>query len=164
MKRNMYDKNNFSSMAPNTTSHHKEYRRGITLLLVILVLASLMTISIGIFNVAFTELRIAGDLAGSYKALNAADQGMEYMTYVHLVKDAGWQVNPAFCPVPGVACTHPPDTWYLPNGVCSTGGSYTVTMQSDGIDTVTITSTGSTDCGVANVRTVKRAFSSSWHF
>jgi len=141
---------------------HKEYRRGITLLLVILVLASLMTISIGIFNVAFTELRIAGDLAGSYKALNAADQGMEYMTYVHLVKDAGWQVNPAFCPPVGL-CVHSQDSWFLPNGVCSTGGSYTVTMQSDGVDTVTITSTGSTDCA-DNVRTVKRAFSSSWHF
>jgi hypothetical protein len=57
-------------------------RRGITLLLVILILSSLFSISIGIFNVVFGELRISGEINDSFIALYAADQGAERHLYI----------------------------------------------------------------------------------
>lgn len=56
----------------------KKQQRGITLLLVILVMSGLMTVSIGIFNVSFNELRISGELTSSFRAFYAADRLFEY--------------------------------------------------------------------------------------
>ena len=56
-------------------------KSGITLLLVILVLASIMMISFGIFNIILTELQVSGELSRSFRALYTSDQGLEYMLY-----------------------------------------------------------------------------------
>ena len=72
-------------------------KRGITLLLVILVMASLMTISLGIFNVSIIELQIAGDVTSSFRALYAADTANEIMQYEYTTKLKGttWEDNPS---------------------------------------------------------------------
>lgn len=51
------------------------------MLLVIVILSALLSISIGIFNVIFGELRISGEVADSFIALYAADRGMERTLY-----------------------------------------------------------------------------------
>lgn len=54
---------------------------GITLLLVILVISAILAISIGIFNLVFTEIRISGEMADSFIAFYAGDQGVENLLY-----------------------------------------------------------------------------------
>lgn len=54
---------------------------GITLLLVMVILSALLSISIGIFNVVFGQIKISGDLADSFIAFYAADQAIEKMLY-----------------------------------------------------------------------------------
>ena len=56
-------------------------REGITLLLVIVLLSAILSISIGIFNVVIGELRISGEASDSFRALYAADQGIERTLY-----------------------------------------------------------------------------------
>ena len=60
---------------------HKSRRaprdKGITLLLVMVVLSAILSISVGVFNVLFNQLLISGEIDNSYKALYAADEGIE---------------------------------------------------------------------------------------
>ena len=58
------------------------YKKGITLLLVIVILSALVSISIGIFNVVFGEILISGELADSYKAFYAADRAIDKFLYL----------------------------------------------------------------------------------
>ena len=54
---------------------------GITLLLIVVLLSAILSISIGIFNIMFSQIIISGDLVDSSKALYAADQGIEKILY-----------------------------------------------------------------------------------
>lgn len=57
-------------------------KKGITLLLVVVILSALLSISIGIFNVVFGELLISGEIADSFVAYYAADEGAEKNLYL----------------------------------------------------------------------------------
>lgn len=66
----------------HVSSFRFQSTRGITLLLVVLVLSALLSISLGIFNSVFTEFRISGEIADSFTALYAADQAVERALYL----------------------------------------------------------------------------------
>src|SRR3989338_10000544 len=53
-------------------------KQGITLLLVVVLLSAILSISIGIFNVVYGEFRISGEVADSFRALYAADEGIAH--------------------------------------------------------------------------------------
>lgn len=55
--------------------------RGITLLLMVVILSALLSVSIGIFNVVLGQLQISGEAADSFIALYATDQGAERVLY-----------------------------------------------------------------------------------
>ncbi len=55
--------------------------QGITLLLVVVLLSALLTISVGIFNVVFGQILISGEVSDSFRALYAADEGLEKLLY-----------------------------------------------------------------------------------
>lgn len=55
--------------------------RGITLLLVVVLLSAILAISLGIFNVIFGQLQISGEVGDSFQALNAAERGIERTLY-----------------------------------------------------------------------------------
>lgn len=56
-------------------------QRGITLLLVMVLLSAILSISVGIFNVVVGEFRISGEVSDSFQAFYAADQGAERAYY-----------------------------------------------------------------------------------
>ncbi len=57
------------------------YQKGITLLLVIVILSAILSISIGIFNVIFGQILLSGEIGDSFRAFYAADQGVERMLW-----------------------------------------------------------------------------------
>ncbi|OHA01192.1 MAG: hypothetical protein A3H71_03035 [Candidatus Sungbacteria bacterium RIFCSPLOWO2_02_FULL_48_13b] len=148
-----------------------ERNSGITLLLVILVLSALMTISLGIFNLIFTELRISGELSSSFRALYAADQGMDFMFY-RLKTDpayAGWpdlDIGSCFVGIKDAdgSCSTL-DTWKIISATCFSGyGDYNAAANYDGTsgsDIITISSTGHSDCS-GGLNNVSRKFQSTY--
>lgn len=60
---------------------HLYGQRGITLLLVMVLLSAILSISVGIFNVVVGEFRISGEVSDSFHAFYAADQGAERTYY-----------------------------------------------------------------------------------
>lgn len=87
--------------------------KGITLLLVILVLSALLAISIGIFNLVFGEFRISGEISDSFVAFYAADRGMEKLLYMDRVAD-----NVPGCGGSGACQWGPTGPYSLENGAC----------------------------------------------
>ena len=59
---------------------------GITLLLVMIILSALLSISIGIFNIVFGQIKISGDLADSFVAFYAADQAIENILLMNPIR------------------------------------------------------------------------------
>ena len=59
--------------------------RGVTLLLVVVVLSAVLTISVGIANIIFGQLKISGDSGDSFRAFLAADRAIEKKLYEVLV-------------------------------------------------------------------------------
>jgi len=55
--------------------------KGVSLLLVVVILSALMSTSIGIFNVVFGQIKISGEISDSFYAFYAADQGLERTLY-----------------------------------------------------------------------------------
>lgn len=56
-------------------------KKGITLLLVIVILSAILSISLGIFSITLGEIKISGEIGNSFHAFYAADQGIERMLY-----------------------------------------------------------------------------------
>lgn len=54
---------------------------GVTLLFVVVVVAAFLSISLGIFTVIYGELRLAGEMSDSFRALYATDEAMEWLLY-----------------------------------------------------------------------------------
>lgn len=149
--------------------HHvsvfKEMSEGMTLLLVILVLSALMTISLGIFNVIFIELRISGELTNSFQALYAADELMELAFY----KDRN-QNSACAAPSPDgntacyIACTAGflncrGATQSFPQ-LASKACARVSVIKFNGLTTVR--AIGQYDCGTDSFRVVRRAFEVSY--
>lgn len=118
--------------------------QGITLLLVVAILSSLLSISLGIFNIIFGQIRISGEIADSFVSFYAADQGIEKILY----RDRQLK---EICPVPSMSC-------YTETGSAAfSGGCYDITVNKVGVDTQ-IKVLGQYRCGTNPSRVVKRGF------
>ena len=131
-------------------------QRGITLFLVILVLTSLLSISLGIFTVVFSQLRLSGEIADSFVALYAADEAIERGLYLDRNQPA-----PLCTPVVGVGCLYVGSQVQLSNGSCYIlKVDKTVTANPYTFD-VNIRATGEYRCG-GGITSVKRALQTSY--
>ncbi len=122
-------------------------RAGVTLLLVVLVLSALLSVSLGIIDVVIGEFRISGEIADSFTALYAADEGTEKILYDD-------RVGASLCPRSDT-CAYGPVTTTLENGAC-----YTLRLTRGGGNTVVV-STGEYRCG-SPALSVKRAFEATY--
>ena len=120
-------------------------QEGITLLLVVVLLSAILSIGVGIFNVVYGELRISGETADSFRALYAADEGIERTLY----RD---RQSRALCViVQGVEC------FVAANVPVLSGGRYSVRVSKVGGSTA-VTVAGQSREGVDAARVVKRGF------
>lgn len=122
---------------------------GITLLLVIVLLSAILSISMGIFNVVIGELRISGEASDSFRALYAADQGIERTLYQDRQQEALCTV------VQGEDC-FVAEGVVVPSDAC-----YTVRF-SKGASATTIVIAGQYRCGSNPSRVVKRGFRTTY--
>lgn len=136
--------------APLTSPHS-----GQILLLVILLLSAILSISLSIFNTVFAELQISGEMSNSFKALYAADEGMEKLSYDDRVTNS----------VPGCSgaspCTYPASGGLvqlpeLPSGACAR-----VRLVRLGGGATTITSVGEYRCASPEL-VLKRALQATY--
>ena len=121
------------------------HRRGITLLLLIVLLSAILSISIGIFNVVIGEFRISGEASDSFRALYAADQGIERTLYQDRQQSALCAVAPG------------PDCFVAQEVMVPSEACYTVKV-SKGAAATTIVIAGQYRCGSSPSRVVKRGF------
>ena len=119
-------------------------REGITLLLVVALLSAILSISVGIFNVVIGEFRISGEITDSFRALYAADEGIERTLY----RD---RIVRAICT--GVQGT---DCFVATDMPVKSGACYTVQVSKTPKTQITIA--GQYRCGVNPTRVVKRGF------
>jgi len=70
-------------------------RRGVTLLLVVLILSIILSVSIGIFGVVYSETKISGEIGNSFNALYLSDEAMERVLYEDRVADWASGLEPA---------------------------------------------------------------------
>ena len=135
----------------------KGRQRGITLLLVILVLSAVLSISIGIFAVVYGELRISGEISDSFVALYGADAGLEKLSYETFAHDN-------ICPGsddPPCSATFAPPTISYPNTLACL---VRLLVKRTGLS-VTITSVASYNrqaCTAQSPNAVIRAFSATF--
>ena len=120
-------------------------REGITLLLVVVLLSAILSISIGIFNVVYGEFRISGEVADSFRALYAADEGIERTLYLDR------QDNAICTVVQGRDCFVATD---IP---VRSGGQYSVRVSKEGGVTAVVVA-GQNREGANAARVVKRGF------
>lgn len=71
------------------------HKKGITLLIAVLVASIALAIGLGIFDIFFRELRISRGLLPSFVAFYAADAGVECALYYHIDIVNGSLFNPA---------------------------------------------------------------------
>lgn len=117
----------------------KAAQEGITILLVLLITAGLLTISTGVFNFLISELRISGELADSFYAIYASDEGLERALYDERIQ--------GLYPNPGT---------YTIQATRSDGSCYTVTITKDATLT-RIKSIGKYQCSGSITRQLQRS-------
>ncbi len=123
-------------------------QEGVTLLLVIVIVSALLSISVGIFNVVYGQIKISGEINDSFLAIYAADQGMERIFYRDRVN------RETLCAISGPNCFT--ESASVPSGAC-----YTVQFSKVGPDT-TVVSTGQFRCGINPNRVVKRGLEATY--
>lgn len=128
-----------------------KHNRGVTLLLVIVILSALLSISTGIFNVVFGELMISGEISESYVAFYAADRAIDKFLYLDRSRGRGLSDGAE----------------ENTTSLSSSNGCYVVRMIKSDISAqcqvsdpaiACIKSIGSSRCGVSSSRLVKRGF------
>lgn len=122
------------------------------MLLVIAILSSIMAISIGIFNIIYGQIRISGEIADSFLAFYAADQGIERMLYLDRITNIGNQYG--ICPASGVIC-------YQEIGTAAvSGGCYDISVSKTAAPNITteLKVLGQYQCGATPYRIIKRGF------
>jgi hypothetical protein len=126
----------------------KNETEGISLLLVVVLLSALLSISIGIFNLVFGQIKISGELADSFIAFYAGDQAIERILYRDRIQEE-------LCPLGGIAChiEGPTDI--------ASGGCFAAIVSKESGITEIITS-GQYRCGANASRIVKRGFQVSY--
>ena len=114
------------------------------MLLVVVLISAMLSISIGIFNAVFGQIRLSGEVTDSLIAFFSADQGIEKILYRDRILNE-------ICPVPGNNC-------FIegPTNVAS-GGCYTIRVSKTGGATEIIAA-GQYRCGENISRVVKRGF------
>ncbi|MDO8500167.1 MAG: hypothetical protein Q7S66_05975 [bacterium] len=138
---------------------HSEFgisQRGITLLLVILILSSLLSISLGIFNAIFSELRLSGEIANSFTALYAADEAIERGLYLDRK-----QATTLCVPIVGVGCQYIGSQVQLSNGSCYRLRVDKKVTSSEYTFDVDLRASGEFRCG-GDAFSVKRALQTSY--
>lgn len=121
-----------------------------TLLLVVLLLAAFLSIAAGIFQIAFTEYRLSGELSDSFRALYAADEGIERLFFYDRVLDSALGCS-------GITECHPaPQSIDFGNGVCL---ELQLSRETSAI--TTLTAIGEFRCGGSPI-TVRRALEATY--
>lgn len=141
-------------------TNYKSPDRGIVLLMVLLILSSLLSISIGIFNLTIGEIRASGEITDSFVAFYAADEGIEKTLYLDRVSQNIVCVNAQGNPVNGQDC-------YVDNQILQnqSGFNIKVSKTPNKIEIKAIGqyqcpgTVGSGMCGIDTFRVVKRGFS-----
>lgn len=125
-------------------NHKSQTRQGTSLLLVVVLLSAILSISLGIFNVVFGQIKLSGEVANSFVAFFSADQGVEKILYRDRVLEN-------ICGIPGIFCfaEGPTDV--------SSGGCYNILVSKIGGNTEIVT-VGQSRCGLNPPRVVKRGF------
>ena len=100
------------------------------MLLVVAILSAIMSISLGIFNIIFDQVRISGEIADSFLSFYSADEGIEktlYLDRITYINNAADDYPYGLCGKnPGISCYTTPAP---PAGTLATvGGCYQVTM------------------------------------
>ena len=132
------------------TIFSRERQRGVTMLLVAVIVSALLSISVGIFNVIYGQIRISGDINDSFLSFYAADQGMEKTFY----RD---RVLQEICAVPGCNC------FTDLNVAVTSGACYTaVVSRNCGGGSTDVVSTGQYQCTASPNRVIKRGFQASY--
>ncbi len=134
---------------------------GMTLLLVVPLLAAILSISIGIFTLTFGEIRISGEIEDSFLAVYAADQGLERGLYLDFTKGT-INCSGANCYV---------ENWILPATTGASPSGYTMRISKTGsVTAMTIvgqyrcpgTVGQGVACGTDTLRIVQRGFEVSY--
>ena len=120
-------------------------QEGITLLLVIVLLSAILSISVGIFNIVNGELQISGETSDSFRALYAADEGIERVLYRDRQQEAVCSDAPG------------PDCFVARDVAVRSGACYTARISKVG-DTTKVIIAGQYRCGENPGRVVKRGF------
>lgn len=148
----------FRNRSQKPSSARPNPRAGVALLLVMSILAALSSISFAMFNIAFSQIQIAGELSDSFVAFYAADEGIERLLYED-------RVNPAnLCSGFGSPCYRDPALPTLPfqSSNAFDGGCYyaelSKTDSGGGVAENTLEVTGQSVCGAGASRFVRRAF------
>lgn len=131
--------------------------KGITLLLVVVILSALLSISVGVFNVVYGEILISGEIADSYRAFYAADRAVDKFLYLdrspnnpNQVPQDGDSENTIFT-VPDSSACYEVRIFKTPASILANCGVPA------GVG-VCIKSFGQFRCGVNPVRLVRRGF------
>ncbi|MDP3710122.1 MAG: hypothetical protein Q8R29_00135 [bacterium] len=129
-----------------------ESKKGITMLLVVTILSSIMAIGLGIFNVIFGQIRISGEIADSFLAFYSADQGIEKTLYLDRITYVGNTYGVCIS-TPGIPC-------YTETGVsASSGGCYDLSVsKTTSPATTEIKVLGQYRCGTNPSRIIRRGF------
>ncbi|MBI3420804.1 MAG: hypothetical protein HY006_01965 [Candidatus Sungbacteria bacterium] len=125
---------------PHSIPRVRNKRRGVTLLLVVIILTSIFAISLGIFEVFLGQVIISGQLESSFIALYGADQGIERTLY----RDRDPNIGP------------------LANGATETrdvesGGCYLVSVTKTSITQIDSRGQNTPSCPIVTARTTVRA-------
>lgn len=128
----------------NTTVNQE---RGITLLLVVVILSAILSIGIGIFNVILGQILLTGEVGDSFRALYASDQGIERTLYRD--RSSGSPLADG--------SSENSTTAGLSGGALSLNSCYFMTVSKSGGIT-TIRANGEYPCGGTGSRFLKRGF------
>lgn len=125
--------------------------KGITLLLVVVILSALSSVSLGIFNIIYGQIKISGEIADSATAFYSAEQGVEKTLYLDRTS---YKTNPyGICgSTPGFPCYSESQTESV------SGGCYDLAVNKDAGGTTDIKVLGQYRCGINPLRVVKRGF------
>ncbi len=132
--------------------------KGVALLLVIPVLSGVLAISLAVFELVFSGLKISGEMNDSFLALYSADQGIENMLY--LDRESEWSNPPSGNPAEGCAGTNV--CHWESDGYIDLGNSacHRLIYDRENNGDATLTAIGEYKCG--NNLSVKRAVQSSY--
>ena len=126
-----------------------EFNRGITMLLVVAILSALMSISLGIFNIIYDQVRISGEIADSFLAFYSADQGIEKNLYLDRITNIS---------SPYGMCSGEGDPCYTESGASAlAGGCYDIAVKKLASATE-LKVLGQYPCTAGSLRIIKRGF------